>query len=79
VRDVLLLKAYRDAAKQLKGSTSQFLNFRLNTSDYYNSKYLSQGAVNHSGRSCIMSLERLINARLFLLYLEFKGAEGHKR
>jgi hypothetical protein len=79
VRDVSLLEAYREAAKQLKGSTSEFLDFRLDTSDYYNGKYLSQGAVNHSGRSCMTSLERLIDAGLFQLYPEFEDAEGRKR
>jgi hypothetical protein len=41
VRDVSLLEAYREAAKQLKGSTLQFFDFRLNTSDYFYGEYLS--------------------------------------
>ena len=79
VRDVSLIEAYREAAEQLEGSTSQFFDFCLNTSDYYNGEYLSQGAVNHSGRSCMMSLERLIDAGLFQLYPEFEDADGRKK
>jgi hypothetical protein len=79
VRDIPLLEAYREAAEQLGGSLLEFFDFRLRTSDYYNGEYLSQGAVNHSGRSCMMSLERLIQAGLFQLYPEFDDAEGRKK
>lgn len=79
MRDVSFIEAYREAAEQLEGSASQFFDFRLNTSDYYNGEYLSQGAVNHSGRSCMMSLERLIDAGLFQLYPKFENAEGNRR
>lgn len=77
MRDVSLIEAYREAAEQLEGSASQFFDFRLNTSDYYNGEYLSQGAVNNSVRSCMMSLERLIDAEPFQLCPEFENAEGN--
>jgi hypothetical protein len=79
VRDISLIGAYREAAEQLEVSTSRFFDFRLNDGDYYNGEYLSQGAVNHSGRSCMMSLERLIDAGLFQLYPEFDDADGRER
>jgi hypothetical protein len=79
VRDVPLIEAYREAAELLERSTSQFFDFRLDNSDYYNGEYLSQGAVNHSGRSCMMSLERLIDAGLFQLYPEFDDADSQKK
>jgi hypothetical protein len=79
VRDISLIEAYREAADQLKGSTSRFFDFRLNTSDYYNGEHLSQGAVKYSVRSCMMSLERLIDAGLFQLYPEFEDADGRKK
>jgi hypothetical protein len=79
VRDIPLLEAYREAAEQLGGSSLKFFDFRLHTSDYYNGEYLSQGAVNHSGRSCMMSLKRLTDSGLLQLYPEFEDAEGHKK
>jgi len=79
VRDVPLLEAYREAAEQLGGSSLEFFDFRLYTSDYYNGEHVSQGAVTHSGRSCMMSLGQLIQAGLFQLYSEFEDAEGRKK
>jgi hypothetical protein len=79
LRDVSLIEAYREAAEQMEGSTSRFFEFCLNTSDYYNGDTLSRGAVNHSSRSCMMSLERLIQAGFFQLYPEFEDAEGRKK
>jgi hypothetical protein len=79
VRDISLLKAYREAAEQLGGSSLEFFYFLLHTSDYYNGEYLSQGTVNHSDRSCMMSLERLIQAGLFQMYPEFEDAKGRNK
>ncbi|KAH7077557.1 hypothetical protein BKA63DRAFT_380342, partial [Paraphoma chrysanthemicola] len=79
MRDTALLHAYREEAKQLGQSTLNFSEFRLNASDYYNGEYLSQGALNHSGRSCMMSLEQLFQAGLYRLSPEFGDAEGGKK
>lgn len=35
-----------------------------------NGEYLSQGLVNHSGRSCVLSLDMLVEAGLYSLYPE---------
>ena len=53
-----------------------FFDFRLENEDFYNGEYLSQGAVNHTDRSYIVSLEHLIKAGLFQLYSEFEDARG---
>ncbi|PVI04182.1 hypothetical protein DM02DRAFT_640077 [Periconia macrospinosa] len=74
-RDVSLIGEFYETAQELGESTSKFFNFRRN----YNGEYLSQGKVHHSNRSCIVSLERLIQAGLYELYPEFENAEGHVR
>lgn len=54
----------------------RFFDFRLEREEFYNGEYLSQGAVNHTDRSCVVSLEHLIQAGLFQLYPEFEDARG---
>lgn len=71
-RDVTLLNAHLAAAEALDVKIPKFFRFRLNNNDYYNGEYLSQGTVNHAGRSCIVSLEELEKADLCKLYPEFK-------
>jgi hypothetical protein len=46
---------------------------------YYHGEHLSQGTVNHKGRSCVFSLQDLINAGLCELYPELDDLEGRKR
>lgn len=46
--------------------------------DYDNGEYLSQGIVNHKNRSCVVSLETLVQAGLYELYPEFNKPEGRK-
>lgn len=55
---------------------SNFFRFRLENEKYYNGEFLSQGLVRHTGRSCTVSLGRLIQAGLFDLYPELDDAEG---
>lgn len=73
MRDIALLEAYRPAAGQAE---SQFFDFRLNCNEYYNGEYLSQGSLDHTSRSCMMSLEQLVKAGLHQLYPEFKDKAG---
>lgn len=78
-QDVWLIEAYHATAKRLGNeSIRKFFDFRLEKEDFYNGEYLSQGAVNHTDRSCIVSLEHLIQAGLFQLYPEFEDAGGSK-
>lgn len=76
MRDTTLLEAYRAAAEEAGGSVSQFFQFRLNRNQYYNGEYLSQGKLDHAGRSCMISLEQLIRAGLYQLYPEFNDEAG---
>ena len=46
---------------------------------YYHGEHLSQGTVNHKGRSCVFSLQDLIDAGLCELYPELDDLEGRKR
>ncbi|KAH6874407.1 hypothetical protein B0T10DRAFT_586371 [Thelonectria olida] len=73
-RDMWLLHAYYDAAT-LSREQERFFQFRLN-SDYDNGEYLSQGTVNHAGRSCTFSLHGLIQAGLYSLYPEFADEQA---
>jgi hypothetical protein len=45
---------------------------------YYNGEHLSQGTVNHKGRSCVVSLQDLIDAGLCELCPELDDLEGRK-
>jgi hypothetical protein len=76
MRDVPLLEAYRSTAQRLDSEIPRFFDFRLGSEDYYNGEYLSQGAVNISKRSCVVSLQQLIDAGLYRLYPEFEDADG---
>ncbi|KAF2277014.1 uncharacterized protein EI97DRAFT_305994 [Westerdykella ornata] len=81
-QDIWLLQAYEATAKrlsnQIRGIQWMF-DSRLERGDYYNGEYLSQGAVNITSRSCIVSLEQLIQAGLFQLYPEFDDPEGRRQ
>ncbi|MBE3042279.1 hypothetical protein IMZ48_06805 [Candidatus Bathyarchaeota archaeon] len=74
VRDMWLIKTYRDDTPCK--DQRDFFDFRLKRSDYDNGEYLSQGLVNHGGRSCTFSLQDLINAGLHDLYPEFAEDGG---
>lgn len=76
IRDITLLEAYRAAAVEAGGEMSNFLQFRLSRNEYYNGEYLSQGRLDHAGRSCMMSLEQLIRAGFYQLYPEFNEGTG---
>ena len=56
-----------------------FFRFRIKDDDYYNSEYLSQGQVNHAGRSFVTTLEHLLNPGLGQLYPEFEDPRGGKK
>jgi hypothetical protein len=45
---------------------------------YYNGEHLSQGTINHKGRSSVFSLQDLIDAGLCELYPELDDPEGRK-
>jgi hypothetical protein len=77
-RDTWLFKAYKSTAKQ-DNPAQKFFQFRLEDERFYNGEYLSQGAVNHTNRSCVVSLEHLIQAGLFQLYPEFEDAKGSEQ
>jgi hypothetical protein len=46
--------------------------------DYYNGEHLSQGTINHRGRSSVFSLQNLIDFGLCELYPKFGDLEGRK-
>lgn len=77
-RDTWLLKAYKSTARR-EDPAQSFFKFRLEDERFYNGEYLSQGAVNHANRSCVVSLEHLIQAGLFELYPEFEDAKGREK
>ncbi|KAJ5288310.1 hypothetical protein N7508_011085 [Penicillium antarcticum] len=70
VRDMSLLRAYREAPEVEKKMRS-FFNFRLENAYYDNGEYLSQGVLHHIGRSSVVSLAQLIQAGLHDLYPQF--------
>ncbi|KAJ3548779.1 hypothetical protein NM208_g839 [Fusarium decemcellulare] len=76
VRDMALLKAYQDTV--LNEGQKSFLRFRLGRADYDNGEYLSQGLVNHGGRSSTFSLQDLVDAGLYELYPELEDAESRQ-
>jgi hypothetical protein len=78
-RDMLLLQAYRQTAAQLGGETQKFFRFRLDDERYHNGEYLSQGSVNHAGRSCVVSFKSLEDAGLYSLYPEFADIQGIRK
>ncbi|EEU34828.1 uncharacterized protein NECHADRAFT_88411 [Fusarium vanettenii 77-13-4] len=73
-RDMSLLKAYHNTG--LSEDQERFFRFRLGNSEYDNGEYLSQGLVNHGGRSCTFSLQDLVEAGLYELYPEFGDAQA---
>lgn len=79
VQDVCLLEAYRAAAQGAGKDTREFFRFRLENDDFYNGEYLSQGQVNHAGRSCAVTLEHLLNSGLRQLFPEFEDPKGAEK
>ncbi|KAK7219188.1 hypothetical protein V2G26_007191 [Clonostachys chloroleuca] len=73
VRDMSLLKAFNNT--ELSEDQKRFFRFRLGSPEYDNGEYLSQGVVNHDGRSCTFSLQDLVEAGLYELYPEFGDAQ----
>uniref|UniRef100_A0A8H7MYY2 DUF7587 domain-containing protein n=1 Tax=Bionectria ochroleuca TaxID=29856 RepID=A0A8H7MYY2_BIOOC len=79
VRDMTLLKAFNNM--ELSENQKDLFCFRLENPEYDNGEYLSQGVVNHRGRSCTFSLQDLIDGGLYELYPEFgdTGSGGYGR
>jgi hypothetical protein len=73
VRDTQLIENYEAAAQ---GNLSGISNLRLRSKHYYNGEYLSQGVLNHEGRSHVVSFQQLKAAGLYNLYPEFKEKDG---
>lgn len=57
----------------------KFFRFRLEKGDFYNGEYLSQGQVKHAGRSCVTTLQHLLNVGPRRLYPEFDDTNGSKK
>lgn len=74
-RDTWLLDSYRETAYRLGSNFPNLWKLR-DGEDYYNGEYLSQGTLTHTGRSCLVSLEQLVNAGLYKLYPEFGNPDG---
>ncbi|KAJ4251082.1 hypothetical protein NW762_011733 [Fusarium torreyae] len=68
-KDKWLLHAYGNT--KLDDQQKKFRELRLDMPQWDNGEYLSQGTLNHSGRSCVLSLRGLIGAGLCTLYPEF--------
>jgi hypothetical protein len=78
VHDRWLLQAYRHIDEREGEKKRDFFRFRLDDERYYNGEYLSQGSVNHAGRSCMVSWKSLEEYGLYDLYPEFADEEGAK-
>ncbi|KFY29937.1 hypothetical protein V494_08360 [Pseudogymnoascus sp. VKM F-4513 (FW-928)] len=78
-QDMWLLQAYRHIAEEEGGERHKFFRFRLDDERYHNGEYLSQGLVNHAGRSCIVSLKSLEESGLYDLYPEFTNIQGTEK
>ncbi|KAM7216072.1 hypothetical protein V8F06_008545 [Rhypophila decipiens] len=55
---------------QIHKDLQEFFNFRLNRREYDNGEFLSQGELNYAGRSCVFTLDQLLNGGLHDLYPE---------
>lgn len=77
--DIWLLQAYYDTVVDMGSRIKNDFRFRLETERYYNGEYLSQGSLNHTGRSCIVSLKTLEESGLCHLYTEFADKKGEAR
>jgi len=75
-RDLWLVQRCHDPS-QSDSSLGDLIQLRK-IRGYYNGEHLSQGDVTHKGRSCIVSLQQLIDAGLCKLYPEFDDLEGRK-
>jgi hypothetical protein len=72
MRDVPLIETLREAGDE---KARGFSTFRLADPRYYNGEYISQGRVNHLGRSSVCTLSQVISSGLFELYPEFEDSE----
>lgn len=78
-QDMWLLQAYRHIDEQVGRARQDFFSFRLDNERYHNGEYLSQGLVNHAGRSCMVSLKCLEESGLYDLYPEFTDIQGTEK
>ncbi|KAK4215770.1 hypothetical protein QBC37DRAFT_457898 [Rhypophila decipiens] len=68
-RDLDLIRIYHETT-QSDPDMRKFFDFRLTRMDYDNGEFLSQGELNHAGRSCIFTLDQLLNGGMHDLYPE---------
>ncbi|KAK8096116.1 hypothetical protein PG999_014138 [Apiospora kogelbergensis] len=78
VQDVWLLEKYRGTATQIGLDYTDLLRWR-NALHCYNGEYLSQGALHHGTRSCLVTLGQLQDAGLFDLYHELSSPAGRRQ
>ncbi|KFY93402.1 hypothetical protein V500_03721 [Pseudogymnoascus sp. VKM F-4518 (FW-2643)] len=78
-QDMWLLQAYRHVVERKGEKKQKFFRFRLDDERYHNGEYLSQGLVNHAGRSCMVSLKSLEESGLYDLYPEFTNIQGTEK
>ncbi|KAK8057242.1 hypothetical protein PG996_011179 [Apiospora saccharicola] len=78
VRDICLIESYYEAAVRLDIYAFDFFRFRLQRKEFDNGEYLSQGALYHAGRSCLVSLPQLEEAGLYDLFPEFSDPRGYR-
>jgi hypothetical protein len=76
VRDIQLIETYLPTARNCGHEIRSFFFFRPEKTDYYNGEYLSQGVLNHAGRSSVADFKQLENAGLYQLYPQFKDVAG---
>lgn len=72
-----LLKAYYDRVKRV--DMRQSFSTRLLVYIYQNGEFLSQGALSHQSKSCVMSLAGLERSGLYSLYPELAIVEGQSK
>lgn len=75
-RDMWLIHECHDTS-ETEDALGELIQLRKRRG-YYNGEHLSQGAVHHKGRSCVITLKDLIDAGLHKLYPDFDNLEGRK-
>ncbi|KAK1092830.1 hypothetical protein LTR48_003573, partial [Friedmanniomyces endolithicus] len=73
-RDMWLLKKYNNTTDK-NADLQNLLHLR---EDYDNGEYLSQGTLTHKNRSCVVTLEKLIQSGLHDLHPEFAHTSGRE-
>ncbi|KAI1111765.1 hypothetical protein F5Y14DRAFT_423999 [Nemania sp. NC0429] len=76
IRDIELIRAYKNIATTFSSKSKQLIDLREKNPNYYNGEHFSQGSLSILGRSCVVSLEALINDGLYQLYPDFKEPDG---